>query len=117
MVRARAGRSTLGCLFILLIVSAVAYFGVNVGEVYLRYFRYRDGFRQEARFARQRTDEVIRSHLRALADSLGLPAEAHLVSVRRAPDRIVIRARYSEIVEMPGYVREFHFEPTGEARF
>ena len=117
MVRARAGRSTLGCLFMLLVVSAVAYFGANVGEVYLRYYRYRDAFRQEARFARQRSDERIRSHLRALADSLGLPEEAHKIDVRRASNRIVIRARYSEIVEMPGYVRQFDFEPTGEARF
>ena len=117
MVRARAGRSTLGCLFTLLLVSAVAYFGVNLGEVYLRYYRFRDAFRQEARFAKQRSDEVIRSHLRSLADSLGLPDEARLITIRRQPQRIVIRARYTETVEMPGYVRVMHFEPTAEARF
>ena len=117
MVRARAGRSTLGCLFTLLIISAVAYFGVNVGEVYLRYYRYRDAIRQEARFGRQRSDEVIRSHLRSLADSLGLPDAARRITIRRQPQRIVIRAQYTEIVEMPGYVRELHFEPEGEARF
>ena len=117
MVTARAGRSTLGCLFTILIVSVVAYFGVNVGEVYLRYFRFRDGIRQEARFARQRSDETIKSHLRALADSLGLPDEASRITVRRGDGRIVIRTRYTETVEMPGYVRDFHFEPVGEARF
>jgi hypothetical protein len=117
VVSARAGRSTLGCLVTLLILSAAGYFAVNVGEVYLRYYRYRDGFQQQARFANQRTDERIRVHLRALADSLGLPDEARLITVRRTPRRIVIRARYTEVVEMPGYVREFHFEPLGEARF
>ena len=117
MVRARAGRSTLGCLFTLLVISVVAYFGVNVGEVYLRYYRYRDAFRQEAHFARQRSDEVIRSHLLSLADSLGLPDDARRITIRRQPQRIVIRANYTEVVELPGYARVMHFEPLGEARF
>lgn len=117
MVSARAGRSSLGCLVTLLVLSAAGYFAVNVGEVYLRYYRYRDGFQQQARFASQRSDERIRAHLRALADSLGLPEEAHRITLRRTPRRIVIRARYTETVELPGYVREFHFEPLGEARF
>jgi len=42
VVGRRRGRTNFGCLFgILLLVTAV-YFGVNVGEPYLRYYRFVD---------------------------------------------------------------------------
>lgn len=112
MVRSRGGASKLGCLFTLLIVAVVAYFGVNVGEVYYRYYRYRDAMRQEGRFARQNTDEQIRRHLRSFADSIGLPEDAGQVSVRRSANRISISADYDEVVELPLFVRSFHFAPS-----
>ena len=112
MVRSRRGASKLGCLFLLLIVAVVAYFGANVGEVYLRYYRYRDAMRQEGRFARQNTDEQIRRHLRSFADSIGLPDEAGHVSVRRSANRISISADYHEVVELPLFIRSFRFVPS-----
>ena len=115
MVTARPGRSSLGCLFILLVLSAAAYFGVNAAEVYVRYYRYEDGFKQEARFARQTQDETIRSRLRALADSLGLPDEAHRISIRRRPKRITIDAAYTEEIALPLRVKEVRFTPHAEA--
>ena len=51
MVRRRTGRGSLGCLVMLLILAAVVYFGVNVGEVYWRFYQYQDAMRQEVRFA------------------------------------------------------------------
>ena len=44
---ARRGTSRFGCLVSLLLAVTVAYFGANVAEVYLRYFRFRDAMRQE----------------------------------------------------------------------
>ena len=42
MVGGRQGRAKFGCLFgILLLVTAV-YFGVSLGEPYLRYYRFLD---------------------------------------------------------------------------
>jgi hypothetical protein len=114
MVSARAGRSTLGCLVVLLLVSAAAYFGVNVAEAYWRYYRYQDAFRQQARFARQNGDAVILARLHALADSLGLPDEAHRIRVRRGAGRFTVSAEYVERVEMPLVVREFRFNPSAE---
>ena len=112
MVTARRGVGKLGCLVTLLIVATVAYFGVNVGEVYLRYYRFRDAMTQEARFARQNNDDAIRKHLRALADSLQLPDEAGTVKVRRTANRITISAEYHETVEFPMYVRTLRFAPS-----
>lgn len=108
---ARRGATKLGCLFSLLIMAAVSYFAVNIGEVYYRYYRYEDAFEQELRFANQRSDDAIRRRLAALADSLGLPEEAGHVRVTRSANRISISAEYEEHVELPLFVRRLTFSP------
>lgn len=113
----RRGRSSLGCLVTLLIVVAIGYFGVNIGEVYLRYYRYRDSMQQAAQFASRLTDDDIRTRLRAAADSLGLPEGAREVQIRRREHSIVLTNEYFEHVEFPGYVREIHFQPRAESSF
>ena len=109
MVSGRAGRSRLGCLVVLLLLVAAGYFGVNVGEAYLRYVAFRDAVRQEVRFARMRTDAQIRERLVAKADSLGLPDEARRIGVVRSDRDIVVTSEYGELVELPGLVREIPF--------
>jgi len=111
-VSARRGAGKLGCLFSILLLVTAGYFGVNIGEVYLRYFEFRDAMVQEARFAKTRTDDDIRRRLAALADSLGLPEEAARVSVRRSANVIRIRSEYVELVELPLFVRSFHMTPS-----
>ena len=107
----RRGRTSLGCLFTLLLVVAAGYFGVNIGEVYYRYLVYRDAMAQEATLAAHNSDDVIRQHLRALADSLGLPEGAQTINIRRSPRRVWIWSEYYDRVELPLYVHEFHFTP------
>jgi len=114
VVRRRVGRSNFGCLIGLLLVVTAIYFGVNVGEPYLRYFRYLDGMKQEARFSARFTDEQIQTRLAALADSLGLPEAAGHVRVRRASNRISLSSSYYERVEMPLIVRDILFSPQAE---
>jgi hypothetical protein len=109
MVSRRRGRSTLGCLVVLLLVLAAVYFAVNVGEVYLRFYAFRDFARQEARFGRLRTDTQIRARFEAKADSLGLPPEAGRVRVARADGVLVISSEYTEHVELPLLVRDIDF--------
>jgi hypothetical protein len=110
----RRGASKIGCLFSLLIAVAVVYFGINVGRVYWRFYQYRDDMRQEVRFASQRTNDQILAHLRASADSLGLPEAAGKITIRRTERLISIESDYYELVELPLYVREVHFNPRAE---
>jgi hypothetical protein len=117
VMRARPARSSTGCLFTLLIVVAAGYFGLNIGRVYLRHYRFQDAMAQEARFAHNNTDADIVRRLRAQADSLGLPDEAHRVIVRRTPAKIHIRADYVELVELPGFVRPIEFSAQAERAF
>jgi hypothetical protein len=78
----------------------------------LRYYRYEDAFKQQARFASQASDDQIRRRLASLADSLGLPEQAGRISVSRTGSRITISAEYEEHVELPLLVRTFVFRPT-----
>jgi hypothetical protein len=114
MVAARRGRSSLGCLVTLLVLAAAVYFGVNVGEVYLRFYRFQDAMKQEARFARVNSDVVIRRRLRARADSLDLPEAAFDIRVTRRGRQITIESEYYEHVELPLFVREVYFHPRAE---
>lgn len=117
MVTARRGTSSLGCLVTLLFVAAVSYFGVNLAEVYWRYYQFHDDMQQEARFGQRARTDSIAYRLRMSADSLGLPESAGHVIIRRADNRISIESDYYERVEVPAYVQEIHFHPRAEARF
>ncbi|MDQ6887854.1 MAG: hypothetical protein M3068_11250 [Gemmatimonadota bacterium] len=105
----RSGRTRLGCLVFLLIVAALGYFGVDLAQPYMRYYRFRDAMAQEARFADHLSDAKIVIHLRAQADSLGLPPEAQALSVRRTTAGIEISSSWTETVVFPRYTREIPF--------
>ncbi|MFI5257654.1 MAG: hypothetical protein ACHQRK_10365 [Gemmatimonadales bacterium] len=117
MVRNRRGGSSLGCLFTLLVLAAIVYFGVNIGEVYFRFYQYQDAMRQEVRFAAHNNDAVILRHLREQADSLGLPEAAGLVTLQRDGRHIELESEYYEHVELPLTVRDLHFNPHAEGIF
>jgi hypothetical protein len=112
MVRAaRRGATRFGCLVYLLVVSAVLYFGVHAGEVYWRYLQYKEAMDQEVRFRGFLPDARIKAALQAAADSIGLPEDAGVVTVTRKDGRITVEAHYEDVIELPWYRKEVHFEP------
>jgi hypothetical protein len=76
MVKVRRGASRMGCLLMLVVAAAVGYVGFHYGQAYLDFLRFQDEMKSEARFASHSTDEEIKTRIEALADSIGLPAEA-----------------------------------------
>ena len=117
MVSSRRGATKLGCLMTLLILTAIGYFGAHAGEVYWRFFQYRDAMRQEVRFRAQQPIPQIRARLRAIADSLGLPPDAGIVVVKKNGKQILIEAHYEETILLPGFKRELHFEPSAQGNY
>ena len=117
MVTSRRGASRIGCLVVLLILTAIGYFGFNAGEAYFTFYRYQDRMKTEARFAATNSDAVIRNHIQNFADSLGLPEAARNVVVRRGQHEIYIYANYIVRVELPGQVKEVHFNPSATGTF
>lgn len=114
MVRARRGIGKLGCLVSLLLIVTVVYFGLNVGEVYFRYLKFKDAMAQEVRFRGDLSDESIIARLRNVADSLGLPEEAGNITLTRDKRVLHLKSRYYEIIELPGFQREILFEPRAD---
>jgi hypothetical protein len=110
-VVSRSGRSSLGCLFLLLLVAIAMYFGVNIGEAYWRFYEFQDAMRQEVRFARQIPDDRMKLHLSALADSLGLPEDATDITVERTSTNITVSAEYTERFQLALFGREIRFAP------
>jgi hypothetical protein len=117
MVRSRRGASRIGCLLSLLIVAAVGSFGYYYGRAYLDFVRFQDEMKSEAKFAVHSTDLEIKARIVALADSIGLPASAKRVTIRRGPHEIIIYSTYFINIELPLFAREFQFNPSATGKF
>lgn len=108
------GRSRKGCLFSLLLLAFVAYYGVNFGVHYYQYWQLKDAMTAEAARAAGRTDDVIRRRLVAKIDELGLPDDARSsLTIRRStrPREIRIEASYPVVLELPFYSYVHTFRP------
>ncbi len=108
----RRGESRIGCLLPLLILAVAAYFAVDFGEAYFRFYEFKDAMGQEARFSTDKTDAQITTRLSALADSLQLPPGAELITIQRTTATITISSDYDEVIKLPlKKERVIHFHP------
>ena len=113
--RDRRGGSSLGCLVSLALFAVALYYGVHIGEVYLRYYRVLDAMRFQASIAPNQKDDVIQRRLVATADSiLGQSVPIRIVRGGN-PLRITIRTEYEERVELPFFHHTFVLRPRAEA--
>jgi hypothetical protein len=113
----RRGESRLGCLIVLLILAVGAYFAVDYGEAYFRFYQFKDAMGQEARFATTKTDDQITKRLSSLADSLQLPPGAELITIQRSPTVITISSDYDEVIKLPLKKEHvLHFHPSAASR-
>lgn len=109
----RRGSSSLGCLVSLALFAIAVYYGVQIGQVYFRYYQLLDEMQSQARLADEISDDVIRQRLRARADDL-MPGLVGRFQVRRTgrPPAITISTEYSERVELPFFDHTFVFRPS-----
>jgi hypothetical protein len=112
-VVSRRGASSLGCLFTLLVFVAALYYGVNIGEVFFRYYRLLDEMQTQAQIAAALDDGTIRRRIQATAQDIGLPQEAQQIRIirRASPREIEIETAYSESVTLPLFNHTFTFHP------
>jgi len=115
--RARRGSSSLGCIVSLVLFVAAVYYGIHIGQVYLRYYQVLDAMRGQAILAPSLNDDVIARRLTAQADSLFKGKPPHF-RIRRGgtPLRIIIETEYSERLQLPFVTRTFVFKPKVEER-
>ena len=110
----RRGGSNLGCLVSLALFVGALYYGVHIGEVYLRYYRLLDAMRFQAQLAPSIKDNaVIDRRLVAAADSI--LGQTPRFQIDRGPKRITIQTEYSDRVELPFFKHTFTLHPRAEA--
>jgi hypothetical protein len=117
MVRRRTGATKLGCLVQLLILAAIAHFGIPAAQKYWLFVKYQDAMITEARFRGAQPIPQIRARLINLADSLGLPEDAGILLIKKVGRTITIEAHYEETIDLPGFKKEIHFEPKASGTF
>jgi hypothetical protein len=114
MVSVRAGErgtSTLGCVVTAALFGAAVYYGIHIGGVYWRFYQLKDDMQQQALFAGQNTDDVIRARLTAQADSLlGTSPVFRIVRGGRG-NAITIETEYSESLDLPLLKKVFVLHP------
>lgn len=115
MVSDRRGGSSLGCLLSLLLFVSALYYGVHIGEVYIRYYRLLDAMQFQASLAPSTTDDVIKRRLMATADSILGQTPSFQVGRAGNPARITIQAEYRDSVDLPFFKRAFPLHPRAEA--
>ena len=115
-LRSRRGGSTSGCLVSLVIFVAAVYYGIHLGQPWLRYYQLIDEMRVSARLAPTLSDGVIQRRLEQKVDELGLPPEAKKFHITRSgnPRKIIITTEYSETVIVPLLTHTFLFTPIAE---
>lgn len=113
----RRGASSLGCLFSLLVFVAALYYGVNIGQLFFRYYRLVDAMDSQAQLASGIDNGTIQRRIEATITDIGLPQEAldSLVIQRfPSPRSIHIETVYSESVHLPLFNHTFRFHPTAD---
>ncbi len=115
-VRSRRGSSTSGCLISLVLFIAAVYYGIHLGQPWVRYYQLLDEMRVSARLAPTLSDAVIRRRLEQKVDELVLPADAKKFQITRSgkPRKITITTQYSETVTVPLLTHTFYFTPMTE---
>ncbi len=117
MWRSRRGTSSRGCLFSLLVVVVALYYGINIGEVWYRFYQMQEEMTSQARMAPGLSDGVIRRRLQVKAEALGLPPEAREIRITRSRQgrQITIESTYDESVDLPFFNHTFNLKPRAEA--
>ena len=108
----RRGTSSFGCLVMLILLGAAAFYGLHIGEIYVRYYQLLDDMRQQAKLARVFPDDSIHRHLTAQADSL--LGEAPRFQIHRGTNQVTISTEYSERLDLPLLKRTLVLRPRAE---
>ncbi len=114
----KRGVTRIGCLFSVLMMVAVTYFGLPIAGMYVRYYRMENEMQTQARFAPSIDDGTIRRRLLQTIDNLRLPAQARQLRIRRIarPREIIISTSWEESIVLPFYTRVHRFAPVVRER-
>lgn len=115
----RYGKVKVGLVVTIVVLAAVGYYGVEIGGVYWRKYRFGDEVTQQLGFAGQRSDDGIRQGILQKIDQMGLPQEARRFRLVRTeqPRRLRFSVTYTETVNLLFTTREISVRVEQSRRF
>ena len=103
-MRNQRGRRRLGCLFTLLILATLGYYGLDPGNMLFKSWQLEQEMKAQAGFAPSIDNAAIRRRLLRKIQSLELPDEARAnLRIRRTfrPREIVITTEFEVTIVLP----------------
>ena len=103
-MRHQRGKRRLGCLFTVLILATLGYYGLDPANLLFKTWQLKQEMKAQAGFAPSINDEAIRRRLNRKIESLDLPTAARAnLRIRRTfrPREIVISTEYEMTLILP----------------
>jgi hypothetical protein len=95
----------------LVIAALIVHATWRAGNVYLRYYQFKDNVRQAAQFSDQRPEGELHQRVLSLAKQHEIPVEPEAVRVRREDNHTLVDAVYTERIEiLPRYFYPWQFK-------
>ncbi len=104
----RRGKTRLGCLFTLMILTVIGYYGVDLGTIFLKRWQLKDEMQVQAGFAPSIDDAAVRRRLARKIETLELPDAARSnLRIRRTmqPREITISTAYEVTFVLPFVIK------------
>lgn len=104
MVRkSERGEGNLGCLIWLLIFAAVGMVLYKALPIKIANTELYDYMVELTKFGTKGTAEDLKKRILIKAKELNLPVEAKNVQVEKTKERMILRCKYTVLMELPGY--------------
>ncbi len=107
-MRNRRGKRRIGCLFTLLLLAIVVYYGMEPANLLFKTWQLKEEMKAQAGFATSIDNAAIRRRLARKIENLELPADASSnVRIRRTlrPREIIITTEYEITYILPFFTK------------
>ena len=108
------GEGQLGCIVGLLVFLAAIFVAYKMVPTKVKAAELRQEIVDNAKAAGMRNDSQIQKAVLAKAQELGLPLQKEDLSITRGGNIIKIDAKYTVVVEFPGYTYHWNFHHHAE---
>ena len=105
------GRSTLGCIFYLLLFMVAVYASIQIVPVYSANINFETDVKTEVSRAGARIlgDDTIADEIINLAQKNDISLEKEDIKIERSPDELRVTINYIKPVNFIFFTRDFHF--------
>ena len=95
----------------LVIAALIVHATWRAGNVWVRYYKFKDGVQQAAQFSERRPTSELHARVMTLAKQNAIPLDPDAVQVRREENHTLVDATYTERIEiLPKYFYPWEFK-------